>query len=157
MKDGGKMQIEVDEIIEIPDYRDSERNKLLKNEVYALAKSGKPFDMQDLPSAEYKYYGTMYQIFKRLISKEITPEQATAENDKAYYAFTNEQTIYNQRCYNLIAWNDNIKKSEAARIKIHKAENKAELVDAIAECLLALTGDKTLLAKIQTLKGERTE
>lgn len=150
------MQIEVDEIIEIPDYTDTERHKKLKNDVYLLARKDEPFDMQNLPSAEYKYYGTMYHIFKRLISKQITPEQATAENNKAYQMFANEQTIYNQRMYNVIEWNNNIKKSDTARAKISKAKNTTELVDGIVECIEALTCDKTLRSKIETLKGDKT-
>lgn len=149
------MQIEVDEILEIPDYTDSERYKRLKNEVYRLANGNEPFDMQDLPSAEYKYYGTMYQIFRRMISKEITAQQATAENEKAYKAFMSEQSIYNQRIFNLIAWSDNIKKSEDARLRIHKAKSKSEIAEAINDCLICLTGDKTLAAKIDLLIGEK--
>lgn len=149
------MQIEVDEILEIPDYTDSERYKRLKNKVYRLANNNEPFDMQDLPSAEYKYYGTMYQIFRRMISKKITAQQATAENEKAYKVFMSEQSIYNQRIFNLIAWNDNIKKSEDARTKIHKAKSKSEMVEAINDCVLCLTGDKTLAAKIDLLIGEK--
>jgi hypothetical protein len=150
------MQIEVDEIIEIPDYTDTERHKKLKNDVYLLARKDEPFDMQDLPSAEYKYYCTMYHIFKRLIAKQITPEQATAENAEAYKVFTNEQTIYNQRVYNLMEWNNNIKKSDAARVKISKAKNRRQIVAGIIECIEALTGDKTLRNKIETLEGTET-
>lgn len=150
------MQIEVDEIIEIPDYTDTERHKKLKNDVYLLARKDEPFDMQDLPSAEYKYYGTMYHIFKRLIAKQITPEQATAENAEAYKAFTNEQTVYNQRIYDLMEWNNNIKKSDAARVKISKAKNRRQIVAGIIECIEALTGDKTLRNKIETLEGTET-
>jgi hypothetical protein len=150
------MQIEVDEIIEIPDYTDTERHKKLKNDVYLLARKDEPFDMQDLPSAEYKYYCTMYHIFKRLIAKQITPEQATAENAEAYKVFTNEQTIYNQRVYNLMEWNNNIKKSDAARVKISKAKNRRQIVAGIIECIEALTGDKTIRNKIETLEGTET-
>lgn len=150
------MQIEVDEIIEVPDYTDTDRHKQLKNTVYGLAKRNEPFDMKELPSAEYKYYGTMYHIFRRMIAKEITPEQATDANKEAYTMFTNEQTIYNQRMYNVIEWNNNIKKSDVARANISKAQSREKLVDAIIECIEALTCDKTLRSKIETLKGNET-
>lgn len=150
------MQIEVDDIIEMPDYTDTERHRKLKNAVYVMAKNKEPFNMKELPSAEYKYYGTMWDIFRRMIAKEITPEQATAENAEAYKAFTNEQTIYNQRVYNLMEWNNNIKKSDAARVKISKAKNRRQIVAGIIECIEALTGDKTLRNKIETLEGTET-
>lgn len=150
------MQIEVDEILEIPDYTDTERYNKLKNKVYLMAKKNEPFHMPELTSAEYKYYSGMWFIFKKLIAKGITPEQATQENDAIYKTFVNEQTIYQQHVFDVIAWNANIKKSESARVKIHKAQSKDELVDGVIECIETLTNDKTMRAKLETLKGNQT-
>ena len=146
------MQIDVPEIIEIPYYTDTERYSDLKNKVFQMAKDGKSFDLSELPSAEYKYYGTMWHIFKRLLAKQITPDQAKQENEKAYKEFADEQTLYNSRLFELIEFNQRIKASEAARIKINKAETRAQLVDGVIECIEALTNDKTMRVKLETLK-----
>lgn len=150
------MQIEVDEILEIPDYTDTERYKKLKNKVYLMAKKNEPFHMPELTSAEYRYYSEMWFIFKRLIAKEITPEQATSENDVIYKKFVNEQTIYNQHAFDVIEWNEKIKKSESAHVKIHKAKNVNDLVDGVIECIESLTNDKTMRSKLETMKGNQT-
>ena len=150
------MQIDVPEIIEIPDYTDTERYSELKNKVFMMAKDGRPFNMDELPSAEYKYYGTMWHIFKRLIAKEITPDQAKQENETAYKAFTGEQTLYNSRLFELIEFNDRIRKSDLLRAKMSKAGSLIEYAEAATECVIALTNDKTLAAKLDNLKGGAT-
>lgn len=146
------MQIDVHEVIEIPEYTETDRYRDLKNKVFALAKSGKPFSMPELPGGEYKYYSIMLGIFKRLIAKEITPEQAKEENEKAFKEFADEQMLYNARLSEAVDFNNNIKKSEMARARISKATTKADLVDAAADCIEALTNDKTIRAKLETLK-----
>lgn len=150
------MQIEVDEILEIPYYTDTERYKKLKNKVYLMAKKKEPFHMPELTSSEYRYYSEMWFIFKRLIAKEITPEQATSENDAIYKKFVNEQTIYNQHAFDVIEWNEKIKKSESARVKIHKSKSINDLVDGVIECIESLTNDKTMRTKLESLKGKQT-
>lgn len=144
------MQIEVDDIIEIPDYTDSDRYKKLKNETFRLAKKNEPFDM-DLPADEYRYYAKMWHIFRKLIANEITKEDAGKLNEKIYAEFQNNQTAYAQHIYGVIEWNCNIKKSEQARIKINKSESRQEIVESIIECIEALTCDKTMRDKIRTL------
>lgn len=146
------MQIDVPEIIEIPDYTDSDRYSDLKNKTFSLAKSKKPFYIDELSSAEYMYYSKMHGIFTRLLAKKITPEQAKLENDVIYKEFADEQTLYNSRLFELIEFNQRIKASEAARIKINKAETRAQLVDGVIECIEALTNDKTMRVKLGTLK-----
>lgn len=144
------MQIEVDDIIEIPDYTDSDRYKKLKNETYKMAKRNEPFDM-DLPADEYRYYAKMWHIFKKLIANEITKEEAGKLNEKIFAEFRNNQTAYAQHICGVLEWNSNIKKSEQARINISKAKSKSEIVEAIIECVEALTGDKTMRDKIREL------
>lgn len=146
------MQIDVPEIIEIPNYTDTDRYISLKKQTLAQAKKGVPLDMADLPSAEYKYYSAMWHIFRKLLAKEIDKEQARKLNDAAYKEFADEQTLYNSRLFELIEFNQRIKASEAARIKINKAETRAQLVDGVIECIEALTNDKTIRVKLETLK-----
>lgn len=150
------MQIDVPEIIEIPYYTDTERYSDLKNKVFQMAKDGKSFDLSELPSAEYKYYGTMWHIFKRLLAKQITPDQAKQENEKAYKEFTDEQTLYNSRLFELIEFNDRIRKSDLMRAQMSKSGGLIEYADAATECIIALTNDKTLAAKLDALKGGAT-
>lgn len=148
------MQIDVPEIIEIPDYTDSDRYSDLKNKTFSLAKSKKPFYIDELSSAEYMYYSKMHGIFTRLLAKKITPEQAKLENDVIYKEFADEQTLYNSRLFELIEFNDRIKKSEAARVAMSKADSMDEFTAAAIECIIALTNDKTLTAQFERLKGD---
>lgn len=150
------MQIDIPEIIEITDYTDSEKYSELKNRVFMMAKDGDPFDLAELPSAEYKYYGTMWHIFKRLLAKQITPDQAKQENEKAYKEFTDEQMMYNSRLFELIELNDRIKKSEMQRAAMSKADNLEEYAAAATECIVSLTNDKTLTAKLDDLTRRTT-
>lgn len=146
------MIIEVPETIEIPDYTDTERHKELKNKVFKMASKGEAFNMTELGADEYKYYAQMWYIFRRMLKKEITPEEATEENAKAYKMYADGQALYNANVFGVIEFNDNIRKSESARVKINKSRNRQELVDAIIECIESTTGDKTMRAKIETLK-----
>ena len=66
--------------------------------------------------------------------------------------FADEQMLYNARLSEAVDFNNNIKKSEMARARISKATTKADLVDAAADCIEALTNDKTIRAKLETLK-----
>lgn len=148
------MKIDVPEIIEIPDYTDTDRHISLKKKTLAQAKKGVPFDMADLPSAEYKYYSAMWHIFRKLLAKQIDKEQARELNDAAYKEFADEQTLYNSRLFELMEFNDRIKKSEAARVAMSKADSMDAFTAAAVECIIALTNDKTLAAQYERLKGD---
>lgn len=148
------MLIEVDETLEIPVYTETQRYSDLKNKVFKMAVHGEPFHMPELPSAEYKYYSTMWHIFKRLTAKEITPEQATEENRIAFKQFSDEQALYNQRLWDCVQWQKNIKDSESLRCQLAHTTDKDTMLLILAEIAEKLTKDSTILAVIQRIIEE---
>jgi hypothetical protein len=146
------------EILNVIDYKDSSRFKKLKADIWKLASDGKPYTIgADATATEYRYFHKLYLLYVGMVKGEISKEKAQDEDRSNYMKFELDQRVWERYQFAMMEFNDNIRKSESARVKINQSENRADIVDAVIECIEATTGDKTMRAKLETLKdGDKT-
>lgn len=134
------------EVLEITDYKDSDRFKQLKSEIWKQAASGKPFSIEEQSANEYRYFHKFYEISRALVAKEITKEQAADMTNNDYTKFKFDQHLWENYQFSTIEWNDNIKRSEDLRIDFARCADMKDGFLILAEIVSKLTGDKTVSA-----------
>lgn len=141
------------EIINISDYKDSDRFKELKSAIWKQAANGKPFGIKEQNANEYRYFHKFYEISKMLIEKRITKEQAAEMTNSDYQKFEFDQRLWEMYQFTVLECNDNAKRSENLRRDFAKCIDIKSAFLILAEIVTLLTSDKTILASAK-LKAE---
>lgn len=135
-----------EEIISISDYKDSDRFKKLKADMWQRATQGKPFEIKEQSANEYRYFHKLYELYRQVASKAITNEQAAEEDKANYMRFEFDQSVWERWQFNNMEWNDNIKRSDGLRVDFARTKDIHDGYLILAEIVAALTNDKVLLA-----------
>ena len=135
-----------DEVIDIADYKDSDRFKELKQQAWKQAQSGKPFEIKEHSANEYRYFHKLYELYKLMAAKVITKEQAAESDKNNYMKFEFDQRLWERYQFAVLEWNGNIKKSDSLRVDFARSLDLNEGYLILAEIASLLTGDKTVLA-----------
>lgn len=147
-----------EEIISISDYKDSDRFKKLKADMWQRATQGKPFEIKEQSANEYRYFHKLYELYRQVASKAITNEQAAEDDKTNYMRFEFDQSVWERWQFNNMEWNENIKRSDGLRVDFARTTDIHDGYLILAEIVAALTNDKVLLAdaktKAEVSKGE---
>lgn len=135
-----------EEIISISDYKDSDRFKKLKADMWQRATQGKPFEIKEQSANEYRYFHKLYELYKQVVAKSITSEQASEEDRTNYMRFEFDQRTWERYQFTVMEWNENIKRSDGLRVDFARSKDIREGYMIPAEIVSGMTGDKVLLA-----------
>lgn len=145
-----------DEVINIVDYKDSDRFKELKQAIWKQAANNQPFEIKEFSANEYRYFHKFYEISRMLIAKSITKEQASEMDKQNYMRFEFDQRVWENYQFRTSEFNQNIKRSEELRIDFARVIGINDGYLILAEMVSKLTGDRTVLAHAQDMarRGE---
>lgn len=150
-----------EDIISISDYKDSDRFKKLKADMWQRATQGKPFEIKEQSANEYRYFHKLYELYRLVTSKAITNEQAAEEDKANYMRFEFDQSVWERWQFNNMEWNENIRRSDGLRVDFARTTDIHDGYLILAEIVAALTNDKVLLAdaktKAEVSKSEKSE
>jgi hypothetical protein len=135
-----------EEFVSIVDYKDSDRFKKLKADMWQRATQGKPFEIKEQSANEYRYFHKLYELYKQVVAKSITSEQASDEDRTNYMRFEFDQRTWERYQFTVMEWNENIKRSDGLRVDFARSKDIGEGYMILAEIVSGLTGDKVLLA-----------
>lgn len=135
-----------EDIISISDYKDSDRFKKLKADMWQRATQGKPFEIKEQSANEYRYFHKLYELYRQVASKAITNDQAAEEDKANYMRFEFDQSVWERWQFNNMEWNENIKRSDGLRVDFARTTDIHDGYLILAEIAAALTNDKVLLA-----------
>lgn len=139
-----------EDIISISDYKDSDRFKKLKADMWQRATQGKPFEIKEQSANEYRYFHKLYELYRQVASKAITNEQAAEDDKTNYMRFEFDQSVWERWQFNNMEWNENIKRSDGLRVDFARTTDIHDGYLILAEIVAALTNDKVLLADAKT-------
>lgn len=91
------------------------------------------------------------ELYRNHASGLISKEDAAKRKEQYVAAYKNEKQAEAEHFDAVKKWNDNIRKSDQARIEIHKAESLRDFAVGAAKIIETLTGDTGLVGMAEKL------